>query len=415
MPDIGRALQAPEVAKLEDVLHLPRPAEAGYEGLKAPQVAANLEDLMGGWKRILERDTSFDDRAADPTDIRWRQASLRIASHFAYALPLAESAYATREYRGWSPFFGCLRNDLLSADFGIDAAIERRFISEFFVGYHSTFIMENTGSVVLGLTGTGYDLFVHWAMEHLSQVALHSPHREHLAMAHIFIAALAKRARQAVDQRDENDLKRRDQLWGHLIGSLELGDLARRSEEVIRRHGDKQVEERFEQQLSILLQSFGFIVVSTSRGERRVDLICIASQGGGAPYTLLVEAKSTARPYALPTKHSRALQEYVDNVKHKLTTLPPLKLLLIVGPEPAKTLSQKLTDLENLASTPVRYCPAGSLAHLRRILAGAVPAGVFLDALLSAPKVVGGEQLHQVVSHVREQAAAHRDFVRRML
>jgi hypothetical protein len=59
----------------------------------------------------------------------------------------------------------------------------------------------------------------------------------------------------------------------------ELSLLAERHDSVKRRYGDKRVEKRFEQQLALLMQSFGFYVVATKTGTRTVDLVCVGGVG----------------------------------------------------------------------------------------------------------------------------------------
>jgi hypothetical protein len=417
MADHREPLSFLQASSLDEVLRLPAPLEVGYERLDELQVASGLETLMATWTHVLERDTSFTQEASAGSEAtRWRQASLLLAQHFAQALPTAEAVFTRGGKRSWSPFLFDFQHKLLTAEYGFDAAVERRLLSEFCSGYWSAFFTEVVGSVAVGLTPVGYDQFIYWPIEHISHVALHSPHEEHLKIGHVLVEALAQRARDTVDRRDKNDLERRDKLWGPLIGARELGALASRSEGVINRYGEKLVEEQFEQNLSILFQSFGFIVVPTTRGERRVDLVCIAAQAaGGSSYAFMVEAKSTSKPYSLPTKDSRAILEYVDNVKHKLSTLPPLKFVLIVGPEPANTLLKKLNTLEREVSTPVRYCMADTLASLRSSFPGAMPQAIFLDTILSAPGIVNRDHLGRIVRHIRDQDDAHSDFVRRML
>jgi hypothetical protein len=163
----------------------------------------------------------------------------------------------------------------------------------------------------------------------------------------------------------------------------ELSLLARRDPTTIRKYGHKQVEVLFEQQLSLILQSFGFIVVRTRRGDRTVDLVCIS----GDPrqqMTILVEAKTTRGAYSLPTDDERALLEYVRDVRENLTTMPALAFVLIVAPAASSKIESKLASIESKAGVPVRLITASDVAQLRESLAGPLMLGPFRSMLLTS-------------------------------
>ncbi len=411
----GGALHFLNAPNLNAVLDIPSPSGVDYASLDIAYVADGVEAIKDAWIPILRRDKSFCETPLEDSDSRWREASLRLAYHFVAALPFAEPCFAKGRGGRWTPFLKSFQRDIYMEDSGADTSLERHMISYFCSAYWGALFTEVVGSAVVGLTENGWDLFIFWDMQNISQIATTSPHKEHLKIGHVFVEAIARRAKDAVEKRDARDRYLRDKLWGPLVNTREIGKLARRDESVVTRYGDKAVEERFEQQLSVLFQSFGFIVASTSRGERRVDLICIATQAGAMPFTVLVEAKSTARAYSLPTKDARALQEYVETVKYKLNTFPPLKLVLIVGPEPARTLDSKLRTLESQVSVPFRYCRAEFLSNLRSAFAGALPSGVFLEAACRDSQVLTNDTFRAVVEHMRGNAEAHNEFVRRMI
>src|SRR5437867_1365392 len=130
-----------------------------------------------------------------------------------------------------------------------------------------------------------------------------------------------------------------------MIKPSELPIIAARTPEVIQKYGEKNLECVFEMQLALLMQSFGFIVVQTRIGERRVDLIAISS-GSYDPITCIVEAKTSRSPYALPVKDERALKEYVQDIRRSLTSLPPLKFVLLVSGAAARSLPARLHRVE---------------------------------------------------------------------
>jgi hypothetical protein len=144
----------------------------------------------------------------------------------------------------------------------------------------------------------------------------------------------------------------------------ELAPLANRDARMMKKYGSKRIEQIFEQQLALIVQSFGLYVISTRTGERTVDLICISADPT-VRFTFLLEAKTSGRPYALPRDDARALLEYIREVQAGLTTLPPLHFVLMVGPPPSLTLEKKLQALETEAGLPIRYCTAHELKEVR--------------------------------------------------
>jgi hypothetical protein len=198
------------------------------------------------------------------------------------------------------------------------------------------------------------------------------------------------------------------------IRLTELAPLANRDARLSKKYGNKRIEKVFEQQLALIVQSFGLYVVSTRTGQRTVDLICISADPT-ARFTFLLEAKTSARPYALPRDDARALLEYIREVRGGLTTLPPLHFVLMVGPSPSATLEKKLQGLEAEAGLPIRYCSANELAQLREVVAGPLPLNDFADHLLLASRVVPAGFAQKMRSRVDELRSSHEALVRTML
>jgi hypothetical protein len=198
------------------------------------------------------------------------------------------------------------------------------------------------------------------------------------------------------------------------IRLTELAPLANRDARMSKKYGNKRVEKVFEQQLALIVQSFGLYVVSTRTGQRTVDLICISADPT-ARFTFLLEAKTSGRPYTLPRDDARALLEYIREVRSGLTTLPPLHFVLMIGPSPSATLEKKLQGLEAEAGLPIRYCSAHELAQLREIVAGPLPLNDFADHLLLASRVVPAGLAQTMRSRVDELRSSHEALVRTML
>ena len=194
----------------------------------------------------------------------------------------------------------------------------------------------------------------------------------------------------------------------------ELALLARRDPGVLKRYGAKNVESIYEQQLALLVQSLGFVVVKTRKGDRTVDLVCISVDTNNS-MTILVEAKTTTHNYSLPAADQRALVEYSRDVRQNLTTMPPLSLVLIVAPEPSSSMESRLATLEAEAGVPVRLLSAADLAQLRELIVGPLRLGVFRSAVLTSPtRVLRGLQT-AISEDSKKIAQAHETLVRACL
>jgi hypothetical protein len=179
-------------------------------------------------------------------------------------------------------------------------------------------------------------------------------------------------------------------------------------------YGPKIVEKAFEAQLALLMQSLGFYVIKTRTGERTVDLVCISGDPT-APFTMMLEAKTTKAAYTLPTKDERALIEYVSTVQESLTTSPKLGLVLIVGSAASKTLGSRLRRVETTSGVAVRFCRAQELASLRESILGPLPLVLLKKELLSAPNIVPASFVKDIVHNLNERYAAQEALVRTFL
>lgn len=195
----------------------------------------------------------------------------------------------------------------------------------------------------------------------------------------------------------------------------ELRLLAERASAVQTRYGQKQVEKVFEQQLALLVQSFGFYVVPARIGDATADLVCMSADSS-AQFTFLLDAKSSGRPYALPMDDRRALADYVTDARSNLATAAaPVEFLLIVGGNPGSTLHEKLRDLEQALGLPVRFCPAHILASLREALVGPLPLAKWKEAVLRSPHILGPTAFVAVLDSVAAREAAKANVIRTFL
>jgi hypothetical protein len=194
----------------------------------------------------------------------------------------------------------------------------------------------------------------------------------------------------------------------------ELSLLASRDEAMLRRYGTKLVEKRFEQQLALLFQSLGFIVIQTRTGARTVDLVCV-SNDPLQRVTFLVEAKTSKAPYSLPAKDERALRDYVAEIDETLTTLPRLRFVLLVSHGATKTLEGKLRDFETKSATSIRFVTASALGQLRSHIPGPAPVGPFAKLVLESPHILPDDFVAALSETYRRHHDAHRDFAQALM
>lgn len=193
----------------------------------------------------------------------------------------------------------------------------------------------------------------------------------------------------------------------------ELSLLAKRDSTLLKHYGAKNVERVFEHQLALLMQSLGLCVIATRAGLNTVDLVCI-SLDPNAKITFLLEAKTTKSRYSLPKKDSRAIKEYVQDVRKGLSTLPPLSFVLVVGHTPAQTLRNKLLRLEAEASIPMRFIRAQQLADLRERLPGPIPIATFTKELILGERIVTDALIERVTRNYHAEQKAYRKFAEAM-
>ncbi len=398
--------------------------DSRYSDIECLQKA---EQLFTRWLAVLRRDPEclaemgIDAGSDADSDKTWREVSCAIACQFAPLLLRSEKLLLKSRSElptKWSPFmYHGIHGwaNLCTGDYGFDAAVERRLLSEFLGGIWHAYFMTMVGSPTLGHSPQGWDEFIYMAISAINEVTLASGKREHLLLGNLLSRALATRCERAARERDQRDFELRNRALGALVAVEELSQLASRSAVIIERYGISEVETRFEAQLSLLMQSFGFLVVRTERAQRRIDLVCIAPGSAEESYTILLEAKTTAANYALPTKDSRAITEYVSSVRSALKTLPPLRLVVVTGNTPAKTVAAKIRALETVCRVPVRYCDVVHLQWLRHHVPGPVDYLHFLKVCIEANGLLGPKEIHQLIESDKAVRAAHNDFVQALL
>lgn len=219
-------------------------------------------------------------------------------------------------------------------------------------------------------------------------------------------SALSQATRIAADREAAVNAKHKPGSFS-LVRPQELGPIAARESAMIRRYGEKALESILEQQIALVFQSFGFLVIPTQRGKRSVDLLCL-SNDHRVNRLFMIEAKTTKGFYSLPAKDDRALREYVESVRTSLRTLPDPSLLLVVAPKAASTLEKKLDALSDAIRLPVRFIPAEILGEVREGVPGAIPSDLLLDSIIDESTLVSSEFPRKISTRLDELQQVHR-------
>jgi hypothetical protein len=193
----------------------------------------------------------------------------------------------------------------------------------------------------------------------------------------------------------------------------ELPLLASRAPHTLERYGEKEVETRFEQQLALALQTCGFRTIPAARGQRRGDLICLTDKV--PPVAILVDAKTSARPYNLPAKDERALIEYAQWIDDASFFQYPLRLICIVGQQPGRNIADRLRRIESATQVPTHYCNVVALVRLLTHPPVGVTSGDIVEAIVGADAVVPVDGLASLSSAAAEKLAALRQSVEKFL
>ncbi len=194
----------------------------------------------------------------------------------------------------------------------------------------------------------------------------------------------------------------------------EISLLGKRDKQMIDKYGRKNVEAAFEQQLALIIQSFGFSVVPAQKGERKIDLVCVSglvSTDQRDNYSFLLEAKTSGKPYSLPTDDQRAIKEYVTQSRRALHGIPQLQFVLIVGYKPTKTLLSKLKQLESSAGIPIRFCSTQQISKLRESLPGPVPMLSFKENIIAGPPIMTDKSIENITDTYTGVQKAYADYI----
>lgn len=157
------------------------------------------------WLSVLRRDPQhLIEMGIDVGDDeqKWRRVSFLMGCEFAPLLVkstqlLVESRVSPGNGASskWWPFFNDgIRgyNNLCTADYGFDAAVERRMLSEFIGGVWNAHFMTIIGSPVVGRSPQGWDEFIYTSINSINEVSLASGKREHLLLGAVLTHGIAK-------------------------------------------------------------------------------------------------------------------------------------------------------------------------------------------------------------------------------
>ena len=102
----------------------------------------------------------------------------------------------------------------------------------------------------------------------------------------------------------------------------------------------------------------------------------------------------------------------METVRSGLGFLPPLQLILLVGPDPTKTLGPKLRQLSIQLNVPVRFLRAADLARARLRINGVFPLNNLLTRLKEADEVVDEALISMLAEDHEKELRLILDLVR---
>jgi len=235
----------------------------------------------------------------------------------------------------------------------------------------------------------------------------------HFVAAAAMVDCLSFAARRDVRAREERERERLKATANSVLQVHELPQLASQAAHMREKYGDKGVEARFEQQLSLALQTCGFRTVPASRGSRRGDIICLTDRTPSV--AILVEAKTSTHPYKLPVKDERALIDYAEQLNSESWFQYPLRLICIVGRDPDRNITERLKRLEASTQVTVRYCNITALVGLLTRPPVGVTTEDIVEALVGADRVVSTDALTSISSKAEEKLATLRTSIEKFL
>jgi Holliday junction resolvase len=235
----------------------------------------------------------------------------------------------------------------------------------------------------------------------------------HASAAAAMVDCLSFAFRRDMQVREEKEEARLKATANSFLQVYELSQLATQTGRMREKYGPKDVEARFEQQLSLALQTCGFRTVPASRGARRGDIICVNDRN--PPAAILVEAKTSAHPYKLPVRDERALIEYAQQLNASSWIAYPLKLICIIGPEPDRNIADRLKRIEMSTQVPTRYCDIKALVGLLARPPVGVTTNDIIEELVGADRVVSADDLTAVSTKAEEKLAVLRAAIEKFL
>lgn len=290
-----------------------------------------------------------------------------------------------------------------------DIKFERLLIWNFLIGLMMSRAMALTSGTFSSILPSRPEHIVLDAISSLTSVAS-GRGDAHFNAAAAMADCLSSAAKHYARVGEERERARLRATSNSVLQIHELPFLASRESHMLEKYGSKEVEVRFEQQLCLALQIYGFRTVPALKGTRQGDIICLTDTV--PPTAVLVEAKTSARPYRLPVKDQRALIEYAQRLTASSWFQHPLRLICIVGPDPDRNLADRLKRLEANTHVAMRYCSATSLVGLLTRPPVGVTTEDIVEALIDADRIVSKDHLTSISSKAEEKLAAMRNSIK---
>jgi hypothetical protein len=160
--------------------------------------------------------------------------------------------------------------------------------------------------------------------------------------------------------------------------SLDLADLpglAAQQKWTLEEHGGpSRVAMIFQERVMTVMKSFNCRVVGAKPGDALGDIYVELPDGD----FVLVDAKSTGAEagYTFPKGDQDAIARYLGDAARVLPSGRRFRAVLIVGPDPGRTLPRRLADFQAVAGCDIRYSTASQLVQFREAFPGGSLVGL---------------------------------------
>ena len=401
---------------LPALLSVPDPAVSAVSVDNVDNATAQLFGLLGAVvNRHAQLAKTIDGNTIDADSPEWAEAFRKVVAFVAWFLKDEQVCEKFLSEAIDKPSMLSFVHFIRSPEEpGLAAGVryERALIWNFLLGLNMSRITALTSRTLTSIAPSRPEDIVLDTITSLASAAV-GQGDAHSSAAAAMVDCLSFAARHDARVREEKERARLQATANSVLQVHELPQLASQAPHMREKYGSKKVEVRFEQQLSLVLQTCGFRTIPAPKGARRGDIICLTDKT--SPAAILVEAKTSAHPYKLPVKDERALIDYAQRLNASSWFQYPLKLICIVGPNPDRIIAKHLKRLEASTQVAARYCNITALVGLLTRPPVGITAEDIVEALIGADRVVSTDDLTSILSKAEEKLAALRSSIEKFL